>query len=111
MIPITENIPNWSESIGSRSLNNTEDLTLPIDESLMTRKKNMIAEIDEPTTLQIDLAIKDESDLDKLCGYIEKRTRIMIKVECGDCGKSLHLQDHGEKGAQGSLRLPDEQAG
>ncbi|MFM7978145.1 MAG: hypothetical protein ACKPKO_02420, partial [Candidatus Fonsibacter sp.] len=34
------------------------------------------------------MTIQDEYDTDKLCGYIEKQKRMMIRAEYGGCGKS-----------------------
>ncbi|MFM7977937.1 MAG: hypothetical protein ACKPKO_01365, partial [Candidatus Fonsibacter sp.] len=79
---------NWEEGIGSWRLNRTKDIKFPIDESLMALKENHIVQIHRNTTQNIELAIEDEYNTDKLCGYIEEHKRMMIKAEYGGCGKS-----------------------
>ena len=79
---------NWEEGIGSWRLSRTEDIKFPIDETLMALKENRPVQIHEHATQNVELTIKDEYDTDKLCGYIEKHKRIMIRAEYGGCGKS-----------------------
>ena len=79
---------SWEEGIGSWRLNRTEDIKFPIDETLMALKENRLVQIHEHVARNIELAIEDEYDTDKLCGYIEEHRRMMIRAEYGGCGKS-----------------------
>ncbi|MFM7982405.1 MAG: hypothetical protein ACKPKO_24100, partial [Candidatus Fonsibacter sp.] len=57
----------------------------------------------------IELTIEDEYNTDKLCGYIEEHNR-MIMAEVRRLWQYLHLQVHGDEGAQCPVRIPYEQA-
>jgi len=72
----------------------------------MALKENRLVQIHEHATQRIELTIGDEYNTDKLCGYIEKHKRMMIRAEYGGCGKKLYLQVHGDEKAQGPLRRP-----
>ena len=79
---------NWEDGIGNWRLNRTEDIKFPIEQSLMALKENRLAQIHEHTTQNIELAIEEEYNTDKLRGYIEEHKRMMIRAEYGGCGKS-----------------------
>ena len=92
-------------------LNTTEDIQFPIEVSLMDLKENRLIQIHEHNTQSTNLTIEDEYNTDKLCGYIEEHQIMMTKAEFGGCGKSFACKVHGDEGAQGPLRVPDEQTG
>ena len=79
---------NWEDGVGSWRLNKTADIKIPIEQSLMALKESRPVQIHEHTTQNIELAITDEYNTDKLCGYIEEHKRMMIRAEYGGCGKS-----------------------
>ena len=74
---------NWEEGIGSWTLNRTDDITFPIDRSIMALKENRLVHIHKYTARTIELTIEDEYNTDKTRSYIEEHKRRMIKAENG----------------------------
>ncbi|MFM7978866.1 MAG: hypothetical protein ACKPKO_06080, partial [Candidatus Fonsibacter sp.] len=83
---------------GAWALNKMEDIKFIMDESILALTENNLVDLAKPNTLLVELSVKDEYDMNKLCGHIEEHNRIMIRAEYGGCGKSYTCKSMESKG-------------
>ncbi|MFM7984180.1 MAG: hypothetical protein ACKPKO_33140, partial [Candidatus Fonsibacter sp.] len=69
-----------------------------MDESLLTLKKKKLVDIAVPKTQHIELSVEGAYGMNKLCGHIEERKRLLIRAEYGGCGKSYTCKSMESKG-------------